>query len=49
MLYNEIDFLDRFGAAATDGFTGVEYLFPHAYPKEQLADFLARKIRSDSA
>jgi hydroxypyruvate isomerase len=24
MLYNEIDFLDRFGAAAKSGFEGVE-------------------------
>jgi hydroxypyruvate isomerase len=30
MLYNEHAFLDRFGAAAADGFAGVEYLFPYA-------------------
>jgi hydroxypyruvate isomerase len=42
MLYNEIDFLDRFEAAAKSGFTGVEYLFPYAYPKEQLAELLAK-------
>ena len=41
MLYNEVDFLDRFEAAAKSGFTGVEYLFPYAYPKEQLAERLA--------
>jgi len=40
MLYNEIDFLDRFAAAAKAGFKGVEYLFPYAYPKEQLAEKL---------
>ncbi len=40
MLYNEIDFLDRFAAAAKSGFKGVEYLFPYAYPKEQLAEKL---------
>ncbi len=40
MLYNEVDFLDRFAAAARDGFKGVEYLFPYAYPKEQLAEKL---------
>ena len=40
MLYNEVDFLDRFQAAATSGFKGVEYLFPYAYPKEQLVDRL---------
>ena len=28
MLYNEVDFLDRFEAAAKSGFAGVEYLFP---------------------
>ena len=38
MLYNEHDFLDRFAAAAADGFAGVEYLFPYAYAKEHLAD-----------
>ncbi|MFZ1431625.1 MAG: 2-oxo-tetronate isomerase [Geminicoccaceae bacterium] len=37
MLYNEVDFLDRFAAAARDGFAGVEFLFPYAYPKEELA------------
>src|SRR5437660_3256482 len=42
MLYNEVDFLDRFDAAAKSGFTGVEYLFPYAYPKEQLAESLQR-------
>ena len=42
MLYNEVDFLDRFAAAAQSGFKGVEYLFPYAYPKEQLAEQLGR-------
>ncbi|HEX9180593.1 MAG TPA: hydroxypyruvate isomerase [Burkholderiales bacterium] len=42
MLYNEVDFLERFGAAARAGFKGVEYLFPYAYPKEQLAELLQR-------
>ena len=41
MLYNEIDFPDRFKAAADAGFRGVEYLFPYAYPKAQLAELLA--------
>ncbi len=40
MLFNEVEFLDRFGAAAQAGFHGVEYLFPYAYPKEQLAEAL---------
>jgi len=42
MLYNEVDFLDRFAAAAASGFRGVEYLFPYAYPKDELAARLAR-------
>lgn len=40
MLYNDLDFLDRFAAAARDGFTAVEYLFPYAYAPEQLAALL---------
>jgi hydroxypyruvate isomerase len=43
MLYNEVEFLDRFGAAARAGFKGVEYLFPYPYPKEQLAETLERQ------
>jgi hydroxypyruvate isomerase len=31
MMYNEVDFLDRFSAAAKDGFKGVEFLFPYSY------------------
>jgi hydroxypyruvate isomerase len=42
LLYTEIDFMDRFAAAAKSGFKGVEYLFPYAYPKDQLAEALAR-------
>lgn len=37
MLYPELDFLDRFEAAAKDGFTAVEYLFPYAYQAHELA------------
>ena len=40
MLFNEVDFLERFAAARRCGFTGVEYLFPYPYPKEQLAELL---------
>lgn len=40
MLFNENDFLERFNAAAAAGFRGVEYLFPYAYPREQLAEKL---------
>jgi hydroxypyruvate isomerase len=42
MLFNEVDFLDRFAAAAAAGFKGVEYLFPYPFPKEALAERLAR-------
>jgi hydroxypyruvate isomerase len=40
MLYGEHDFIDRFAAAAKDGFQGVEYLFPYAFEKEVLAEAL---------
>jgi hydroxypyruvate isomerase len=40
MLFNEVDFLDRFEKAAKAGFKGVEYLFPYAWKKEQLVDKL---------
>jgi len=42
MLYNELEFPARFEAAAKAGFRGVEYLFPYAFPKEQLAEQLAK-------
>lgn len=41
MLFNEVDFLDRFRAAADAGFEGVEYLFPYEWPAERLAECLA--------
>ena len=37
MMYSELPFLDRFEAAAKDGFNAVEYLFPYAYPAAELA------------
>ena len=40
-LYPELPFLDRFEAAARDGFEGVEYLVPYAYDSRMLADRLA--------
>ncbi|HEY2256520.1 MAG TPA: 2-oxo-tetronate isomerase [Variovorax sp.] len=36
MLYPELDFLDRFDAAAKDGFQAVEYLFPYDYEQREL-------------
>ena len=41
MLYPELDFLDRFEAAAKDGFQAVEYLFPYPYERRELAARLA--------
>ena len=35
-MYNEHDFLDRFAAAASDGFKGVEYLFPYEHPAGEI-------------
>ncbi len=39
MMYPDLPFLDRFEAAARDGFKAVEYLFPYAFAK---ADIQAR-------
>jgi 2-dehydrotetronate isomerase len=36
-LYPDLPFLDRFEAAAKDGFKAVEYLFPYAYEPRELA------------
>lgn len=40
MMYAEHAFVDRFAAAAADGFEAVEYLFPYAWPAEELAQQL---------
>ncbi len=37
MLYPELDFLDRFAAAARDGFKAVEFLFPYAFDSSEIA------------
>jgi hydroxypyruvate isomerase len=37
LMYMEHSFLDRFAAAADDGFDSVEYLFPYDYPAATLA------------
>ena len=42
MLFCELVFLDRFGAAAKAGFTAVEFLFPYAHPAERVAEELER-------
>ncbi len=41
MMYTEHPFLDRFAAAAADGFKAVEYLFPYDFDKAELAGRLA--------
>ena len=37
LLYPELPFLDRFEAAARDGFEGVEYLFPYEHAPTEIA------------
>ena len=37
MMYPDTPFLDRFEAAARDGFKAVEYLFPYAFSKQELS------------
>lgn len=39
-MFTEVDFLDRFEAAAKAGFKAVEYLFPYDYAPEELASRL---------
>jgi 2-dehydrotetronate isomerase len=41
-LYNELPFLERFAAAAADGFEGVEFLFPYAWDTAVLAKHLTK-------
>lgn len=40
MMFTELDFVDRFKAAAKAGFKGAEYLFPYDFDKQELADCL---------
>ena len=40
MMYTEHAFLDRFAAAAADGFRAVEYLFPYEHPPADIAQRL---------
>ncbi|MGH8742407.1 MAG: TIM barrel protein, partial [Burkholderiales bacterium] len=37
MLFTEVEFLDRFAAAAKAGFRYVEYQFPYQWPADELA------------
>jgi hydroxypyruvate isomerase len=36
MMFTELSFVERFGAAANAGFSGVEYLFPYDHPASEL-------------
>jgi hydroxypyruvate isomerase len=40
MMFTEVPFLDRFGAAAQAGFRAVEFLFPYEHPPGAIADQL---------
>ena len=40
MMYPELPFLERFGAAARDGFAAVECLFPYEHPAGEVASRL---------
>ena len=42
MMYTELPFLDRFRAAAGDGFEAVEFLFPYEHPAEEIRRRLDR-------
>lgn len=45
-MYTELPFLARFAAAAKDGFRAVEYLFPYAYPAQEIAKQLDKHALS---
>ncbi len=40
MLFTEVPFVERFGAAAAHGFRAVEYVSPYDFPAEQIAALL---------
>jgi len=42
MLFNEVDFTDRFERAARNGFSAVEFMFPYSWPAEMLVEKLQR-------
>ena len=41
-IFQEVDFLDRFAAAAACGFKAVEYLSPYDHPPQVIAEQLNR-------
>ncbi len=40
MLFTEVPFMERFAQARAAGFSGVEYLFPYEWPKQELKQAL---------
>jgi len=40
MMFTEVDFLERFGAAAKAGFKGVEFLFPYEFLADRILEQL---------
>ena len=42
MMFNEVDFLDRFEAASKARFRGVEYLFPYDFNKDDIVERLEK-------
>jgi 2-dehydrotetronate isomerase len=42
MMFNEVPFMDRFGAAAGAGFKGVEFLFPYEFSPEAIQEKLTQ-------
>ena len=42
MLFRELDFIERFSAATSFGFNGVECLFPYAFDKHKIGDCLEK-------
>ena len=45
MMFNEVPFLDRFGAARAAGFRAVEFLFPYDHEPEMVAGRLQAKLQ----
>jgi hydroxypyruvate isomerase len=42
MLFQEVDFLERFAKAADNGFSAVEFMFPYDWPAAEVAERLQR-------
>ena len=38
MMFNEVEFMERFKQASDSKFKGVEYLFPYDFPKEDISN-----------